>query len=199
MTQLLHANVAVHVLSLRQGLFDHGSTLTLLHLKLKSRSCDVFFPLTLSLVATTLQGANPYQGTLEDDAHFPFLRCDILYIFTYMNRLVCYPHEPFQFPFIPRLHCWGLGVEGVPAWVDSMAKSIKERRPVESLEIGHCANGHICKLPLDGKLKGFMWFETCDDMLGWLKYGETDHDLKKAGSQPPIEWMVPEDLFPKSW
>lgn len=54
-----------------------------------------------------------------------------------------------------------LGVEGVPAWVDSMAKSIKERRPVESLEIGHCANGHICKLQAQGVVAGLMEVILC--------------------------------------
>eukprot|EP00435_Cladocopium_sp_Y103_P006603 s691_g2.t1 len=60
-----------------------------------------------------------------------------------------------------RQMCKRLAVQGVPDWVDSMARSIKERRPVESLEKGHCAHGHVCQLQAQGIVAGLIEVITC--------------------------------------
>lgn len=60
-----------------------------------------------------------------------------------------------------RQMCKRLAVQGVPDWVDSMARSIKERRPVESLEEGHCAYGHVCQLQAQGIVAGLIEVISC--------------------------------------
>ncbi|CAE8649733.1 unnamed protein product, partial [Polarella glacialis] len=70
--------------------------------------------------------------------------------------------------------CEWLGVDGVPSWVDSLARAVGERSVVDSGPASDvkCPEGHCCQLQAQGVIASFLEQVICQDCDEELKTSE---------------------------